>query len=173
MRRVMAPGDFSDFWDPSWGPTWPRDIPNLDQGHSQLGPWTFPTWTRDMPNLDQGHAQPGPGKWLNLDQGHAQPGPGTCPTWTRDMLNLGQEHAQPGPGTGPTWTRHGPNLDQARALTWNRHKPGPQNHLSEPGLYSKKIQYFYCRIQDLPKSRPGGLPKVQADSCASQAVDFK
>ena len=69
-RRRARPGA-------GMGPTWTRDMPNLDQGHAQPGSGTCPTWTRDMPNLDHGHAQPEPGTGLNLDQARAQPGPGT------------------------------------------------------------------------------------------------
>ena len=48
-----------------------------------LGPGTGPTWTRDMPNLDQGHIQPGAGQpgAPNLEQGHGS-------TWSRDMPSL-------------------------------------------------------------------------------------
>ena len=137
----------------------------VDLEISCRGPWLKRSGGPYLPSY-------GPGRFFGFLTLHgAQPGPGTCPTWTRDMPNLDQGHAQPGPGMGPTWTRHGPNLDQARASTWTRHgpQPGPQNHLSEHGFYLKNFRTVQDRIQGLPKSRPGGLPKVQADSC----VDFK
>ena len=61
--------------DPGPGPTWTRDILNLDQGRAQPGPGTGPTWTRDGPNLDQARAQPGPGTGLSLAPAHGWPTP--------------------------------------------------------------------------------------------------
>ena len=91
-------------------------------------------------------------------------GPGPMgPEWPRAQMSAFGLRGTGAPGNGGLWPvglRPGPRAESQIVYFFFR-------------FYSKIFRKILFRIQGLPKSRPGGLPKVQADSCASQAVDSK